>query len=758
MFKRNNISWIEKLSVRHFLMALWLTPIIVLGLVIGSYTINSFVNHITSILATNRLNTLDYLSRNAEFSLFSGNTPVLTDIANSVRSEGIKGVLFLSDNFNIIAHSSNLKDVYRLIPDNLSEFQSRTVLDTGRTSIIYNPVISEGIQTFNDDDNDKILGYTVLLVSENYVQNIRRELLTTSFLLLIFSIILLVILLLYLSKKIDAHVSNIMQALEDIGQGKYEQHRDLKFPWQLKKLYASINTLAAELTEYRGSMDSKVTAATEELNITLHKLEEKNRDLESARKSAETANTAKDFFLARMSHELRTPVNALIGFSKLAANENQTEKLVEYNEIIQHSSEHLLTLIEDLMDLSIIEMDKIRINKTGFSVHKLIEEIKYFHSSKLLINNLRLVTNIDDGIYEYIHTDRTRLLQILNNLVSNSIKFTQNGEISVLLSLVSDSELHQTVRFAVKDTGRGIKQENLESIFNSFVQLEKNVNPSQGSGLGLAIVKQLVNALGGEISVESIESEGSRFSFILELGKANQEETSPDKAVPEHTLNQALAEKTVLIAEDHDYSRLLLIEFLARYGMKTIESRTVDELLELATETRPDVFLIDIHLSGQSGIELARRLKSPDCLVKNVPVILMTADVTLNVQQVCEDSNADDMIYKPVDFAILLHKIAVHTDGVNPDSNISIPEFEDLVNEEELKNEINYLIGKLITAARDKNLDLLREFRHKLDGIIQLVREAGLSKALQQARDIRLNEIEEITQTYSIIRETYLTK
>ena len=504
----------------------------------------------------NRLNTLDYLSQATEFSMFSRDVTTLVKFANSIYgNEDIKGIVFVSDTLDIIAHSSSFIDLNPDITNIIVKHDAGDLIKLGENSCIYSPIYSEGLGTGTNDPK-QLLGYVLMITSDEYINNIKQKILINAFLFLFITIFILILLSFLYSKKIDQYVFNLVKAINDLSLGHYDKYKNDQYPREVRTLYTGINKLSNELSNYRDKMDTRVNKATNELSVTLRVLEDQNKALDASRKFAESANKSKDMFLARMSHELRTPINSLIGFSKLARDEQSSEKKCKYNEIILNSSEHLLSLIDDLLDLEILELGGLKINKTSFELRQIFEDIFSIYTSQLNLNNIKLIKHIDDEISEIIYTDRTRLLQILNNLISNSIKFTKHGEIRVSVILLSSTDTLQKIEFVIADTGCGIKKEEKDNVFKSFVQLNESFDSSHGAGLGLAIVKQIVQAMGGEIHLESTEAVGTKFSVILDIEtRPNGDVTTNYDTNSKNEMNertkQILKNMNILIAEDH---------------------------------------------------------------------------------------------------------------------------------------------------------------------------------------------------------------
>ncbi len=740
---------LKTLSIRQYLIPLWLMPIIILGIIYGTYIINTYSNDITNSLSNNRLNTLNYLASTSGFSMFSADISTLTRVADSINNnEDIKGILFVSDTLEIVARSSGLDDINPNIIQLIPEYDAYQVIKQEKDSYVFSPIYAEGISS-GDSAHKQLLGYVLMMISDEYLEAINRELLVNSFAFLYAAIFILVVLSAFYSKKINQYIVDYMKVITDLSLGDYNKNKTEHYPREIKELYERTNHLSNELSDYRDKMDIKVDKATKELTLALNELEDKNKALDDSRIIAESATKSKDMFLARMSHELRTPVNALIGFSKLAKDERSGEKQKEYNEIIRNSSQHLLAIIDDLLDLSILELGEFKINKAYFNPREIFDEITSIYSEKIFINNIKLIIDIDTKVSTYIHADRTRLMQILNNLISNSIKFTQHGEIRMEANVLDATDTMQKIEFIVEDTGCGMKKEDLDSIFKSFVQLHELFYSSQGIGLGLPIVKHLVQAMNGIITVESKEGVGTKFSIVFEIETRGEDELNVNYETDlldrtDEGLILLFKNKNILIAEDHDYSRLLLIEYLNQFNINTIEAKSGSELLELLPDSKPDLLLIDIHMPGYTGIELSkiiRDLNTENCMV---PIILMTADITVIKNENYLMSGANDIVLKPIDVDELINKIFNLIGDAEIPDNMKELISSSLVNESELSEEFKKLINLVIEAASNENEVMLRDNLHKLHGISELAQDRKLCQVFSRFKEMDTTDIDQI--------------
>jgi PAS domain S-box-containing protein len=407
---------------------------------------------------------------------------------------------------------------------------------------------------------------------------------------------------------------------------------------------------------------------------------------ESATLIAEDAVKAKQQFLSNMSHEIRTPMNAIIGFTKVVLKTELTEKQKEYLEAIKLSGDALIVLINDILDLAKVDAGKMRFEKTPFKMALSISSMLHLFETKIQEKNLELVKLYDNTIPEVLVGDPVRLHQIILNLVSNAVKFTSEGSITVSVNLVDQDDESVTIEFAVTDTGIGISESKIENVFENFQQATSDTSRLfGGTGLGLAIVKQLVEAQSGSINVSSKLGKGSTFSFVLSFLKTKFEAES-DTQFPD--LEKDLKHVKVLVVEDIVLNQLLMKTLLDDFGFEMdIASNGRIAVEMLATKTY-DIILMDLQMPEMTGFEATEHIRK--VMKLSVPIIALTADVTTVDLAKCKAVGMNDYIAKPVDERILYSKISGLVKAA------SIKELQ--INEELISNnkctDLNYLIHR----------------------------------------------------------------
>lgn len=374
---------------------------------------------------------------------------------------------------------------------------------------------------------------------------------------------------------------------------------------------------------------------------------------ESATRLAEDAVKAKQQFLSNMSHEIRTPMNAIIGFTKVLLKTELTEKQEEYLNAIKISGDALIVLINDILDLAKVDAGKMTFEQTPFRMEVSISAMLHLFETKIQEKNLKLIKEYDEKIPETLVGDPVRLHQIILNLVSNAVKFTQKGKITVSLKMLEEDEDKVKIEFAISDTGIGIPESKINNIFENFQQATSGTSRIYGgTGLGLAIVKQLVEPQGGTIKVKSKEGEGSTFSFTLKFQKTKWD-SKIEAEIPE--INTEFKNIKVLVVEDIRLNQLLMKTLLDDFGFEREVASNGLIAIEKLKEKPFDIVLMDLQMPEMNGFEATDYIRK--VMLSNIPIIALTADVTTMDLAKCKEVGMDDYIAKPVDEKILFNKI-----------------------------------------------------------------------------------------------------
>ena len=374
---------------------------------------------------------------------------------------------------------------------------------------------------------------------------------------------------------------------------------------------------------------------------------------ESATKTAIDAVKAKQQFLSNMSHEIRTPMNAIIGFTKVVLKTDLSSKQREYLSAIKMSGDALIVLINDILDLAKVDAGKMVFEQVPFKMQQSVKAMLHIFETKIQEKNLELVTQYDNAIPEVLLGDPVRLHQIILNLVSNAVKFTTEGKITLSVNLLNEDEEKVSIKFAVSDTGIGIPENKIDTIFENFRQASSGTSRLYGgTGLGLAIVKQLVEPQGGTISVKSKVNEGSTFSFILNFPKTTAEAEIDTTILQLDSENKDIK---VLVVEDMALNQLLMKTLFDDFGFACDIAENGKIAIEKLKANTYDVILMDLQMPVMNGFETTEYIRN--LMKSKIPIIALTADVTTVDLAKCKAVGMNDYLAKPVDEQLLYSKI-----------------------------------------------------------------------------------------------------
>ena len=403
--------------------------------------------------------------------------------------------------------------------------------------------------------------------------------------------------------------------------------------------------------------------------MIISEMEEANKNLKKAKniaiealQTAENANKAKTDFLSNMSHDIRTPMNAIIGIiSLIRHNAGDKEKVIEYADKIAISSQHLLGIINDVLDMSKIEAGKTVFKYSDFSILDFMEELNTIFHSQANEKNQSFIITKENLKHEWVNGDKVHLMQIFSNLLSNAIKYTQEGGIIQFIAEESEtnSSTYGKYHFIVSDNGMGMSADFKETIFDAFTRAESSVtNKIQGTGLGMAITKNLVESMGGTIEVESEPNRGSRFEVILNLKIVENRVVSSTEQIEMHeTDSDILDGMRFLCAEDNELNAEILMELLKFEGAECTICENGKRILEAFEQSVPgeyDMILMDVQMPVMNGYEATEAIRrSSHEQAKTIPIIAMTANAFSEDMQHSFAAGMNAHISKPVDMKLL---------------------------------------------------------------------------------------------------------
>ncbi|UTW11376.1 response regulator [Marinobacterium rhizophilum] len=812
-----------------------LLPMVLFALVLGGYFISTRIDDTQHSLLERGQSISRLLASASEFGLMLGNHELLRNLGKGMSQEpDIADVVFLDNRFELITRTRAFD--LQLRPQGPFVYQDNT------RWYFAQPVQVTGI-SFQDfpeypDAKDRLdtIGWVLVILSDEQTRSRQRSILLTGLLLMIGTFALTGVIALRFGNRITQPIQGLSHVVERLQDGQLDTRAEVSLTGELRTLARGINRMAARIQESNAMMETKVDTTTKRLRATLNHLETKNQELETARFKADSANRAKDEFLARMSHELRTPMTSVLGFARLLDDTDVNEEQREYTRIINQTSTVLLSIIDDILDLSKLESNAIKLEQIPLNPEELLLDVLEMQAPTAHGKGLDLVLYHAPGTPDRLQGDPTRLRQIVTNLVANAIKFTEKGDVQVFTRADILSPQQCVLHIRVQDSGIGIAESQKSKLFKAFTQADTSITRRfGGSGLGLVITQKLVALMDGKIKLGSELGKGTEISLsipfnysepaAIPLPAALPASTrillyephqltrkslqalllrqqlhadialnfddfcrralhyncliwggSPDmdaeratpllqrlrlvyqarliilcansasqmrlddqtlivhKPVRPRNLQRALQHEAcatlvspasetapssnldVLIAEDNDLNRLLIMKILSRAGIHARQAISGLEVLEAVKQQQPDLILMDVHMPGMDGIEATRRLRTT---LPELPIIALTANVVPREHQALQKAGITKIMFKPINEAELLAAVKRHCSSLAKGPVVATTDAAGsaLVSHNEILQEIQQQLAACQQGVMRRDIAKMRHHAHQLLGI-----------------------------------------
>lgn len=572
-------------GIRKKILMLALFPMLLIAIILSSYFTYTQIQSVTDSTDRNGNIIARQIAISAEYAVFSGNIDSLTpSLTKTLTNPDIVSIRITNNQHETLTIFHDKNDE----PEKNISFFS---LWDERLLTFSEPILTQyvNIDPLEKDENisSSALGYVELKITSRYNDAKKMDILWRSAAITFIILFLNIFLALFVSKQITRPVHKLTNTVKNIASGDYHVRINELSPSELGTLESCVNKMATELQSSRGDFEQRIEEYTHELQQTMEELEIRNVELDIARFNAMKASKAKSEFLANMSHEIRTPLSGILGFSELLIKTELYQQQYDYVDTLRKSASNLLTIIDDVLDLSKIESGKLDINSSKTDILGIVEDVIDLLTPSAYDRDIELFYYFNPRTPRILNIDLVRVRQVLTNLVGNAIKFTEDGYVYLKIEPVTTTDKANYIKFTVTDTGIGMDENHASLLFEAFTQADTSISRRfGGTGLGLVISKKLTQLMGGEIGFESTDGKGSTFWFTLPADIADEKLISP----PEQ-----LQECRITLIDNHILSRESFKQTLESWGC-TVQDYNSRQYLEHIHNTQTtDVNILIIN-------------------------------------------------------------------------------------------------------------------------------------------------------------------
>ncbi|WP_091990130.1 two-component sensor histidine kinase BarA [Pseudoalteromonas denitrificans] len=646
-----------KLGLREWVLLLTLVPAMIIGLILGSYfTINRYLE-LNDFLIDQGTNIAEPLAIAAENALINKDKKTLNRLishSHNKHSPLIKSIAIFDDENKLIVTSNFHRHFSQLKQNKKTEYHKNTSTTFYDTYIVFHTPIFDHSAPFNSltlTEALPIIGFIAVQINKDQAIMEKQKSIILSIFVILLTLLFALISAFKLSQFLAKPLGKIVFAIDQLKEGKQDIAIEQPMSGEFELIRHGLNDISRNMIVQKDEMQKHIDQAISDYRETLEQYETQNIQLNIAKQEAQDANRVKSDFLAKMSHELRTPLNGVIGFTRQLYKTPLNKNQIDYLDTIELSANSLLSIISDILDFSKLEAGAMELEKIHFQLRDTVNEVLTLLAPSAHEKSLELSIYIQNTVPENLIGDPTRFKQILINLISNAIKFTETGSVTIDIECRIFDIKHTSLLVSVKDTGHGISSDKQDSLFMAFGQADSSITRKfGGTGLGLIITKHLVEAMNGGISLNSALGKGSCFTFnaLFELPEHNYIEILPI---------ESLKQKRVLYYESHEHSFDATLSILKSWHVQVEACRTINEL-ESALKQE---FNFDISIIGHSA--------SPDTIKDIRTLVSMTREhtdylylmvntVSHNMREALVTIGADACLSKPVNHKKLCETLA----------------------------------------------------------------------------------------------------
>ena len=663
-------------KLQNRILALVLLPGLIVSLFLGGFFIIQRMSDLDLLLQERGLAIGKQAAPTSEYGVISGNNPLLQNLTNNLLEErDLRSARVLNKDGQVLAHSGP-KMVENFIGNTQLKNSQLQLSRTNSSIRIKAPIFAQSINLADNNSeplykqqniSQNLLGWVEIEMSLSNTQIAKYQHLATSIATVVATLFLCLMLAIRMSRNISNPIQDMVDCVDKISDGKIDSRVHVNSGDEFQTLAAGINAMAIAIQRTKAEHQQNIEQATHDIRETLETIEIQNIELDMARKEALEGSRIKSEFLTNISHEIRTPLNGILGFTRILLKDQTDQRKADHLNTIEKSANGLLTIINDILDLSKIDAGKLVLENIDFNVREVLEDVLTINAPEAHNKSLELVSLIYSDVPQFLTGDPLRIKQVLTNLISNAIKFTPQGNITVRV-LILDEDINQaSVKFEITDTGIGLNDEQKDKLFRAFSQADSSTSRQfGGTGLGLVISQHLVKAMQGDIGVTSAEGEGATFSFSVTLKKSRQQ--------PLPMLE--LKGEQILIMESASSTRLSITHLLEQWHVRYSDTDNSDILLQALLRKQQNGDPADAVILGLSRKELY--LSNTAKLIKqinsyNIPIIALVNSAISEELEYAQKLGAVQCLSKPLQskklFSSLCTSLGKEVDNQEPYSS-----------------------------------------------------------------------------------------